>query len=382
MEHKRKILYIITKSVWGGAQRYVYDLATKLPQNQFEVKVAAGGDDLLFHKLAHAGIQTIEISELQRDVHILKEFLSFWRLLTIFIREKPDIIHLNSTKAGGLGATAAKLASLINRHPSHVVFTVHGWGFHEKRHPFMRFLIFCASWLSSLLIERVICINTADLRAARSFIPKQKLTLIYNGIEPIDFFSRGNARNILSQKAGQSLENDTLVIGTIAELTRNKNIPLLLSALSRLHLDNWRALIIGEGEERKRLQNMIDTFLLNDRVILMGFLEDASRYLKGFDLFVLPSLKEGLPYSIIEAMWAGLPIIATNVGGIPDLIAHKVDGVLVHPIHPEMMQSAIEELMHDGHQQNHYRHRAREKIEAHFSLDAMITATIDLYLHE
>src|SRR3989344_3118896 len=98
---KKKILYVITKSVWGGAQRYVYDLATRLPREKFEVVVACGGDGFLIEKVRKAGIRVIQLPELARDVHIGRELKSLWSLARVFAREQPDIIHLSSSKTGG-----------------------------------------------------------------------------------------------------------------------------------------------------------------------------------------------------------------------------------------------------------------------------------------
>ena len=108
-----KILYVITKSNWGGAQRYVYDIATSLDKEMFDAVVACGGNGPLAIKLREAGIRVITIPLLQRDINIIKEFLSLFALIKIFNREQPDIIHLNSTKIGGLGAVAALAAKLL-----------------------------------------------------------------------------------------------------------------------------------------------------------------------------------------------------------------------------------------------------------------------------
>lgn len=110
---KKRILYVITKSNWGGAQRYVYDLATGLPKDHFAISVACGGQGLLKDKLEIAGIKIIPIPYFQRDINITKEFYSFVELIKIFRTEKPDIIHLNSSKAGVIGALAAFVYKLI-----------------------------------------------------------------------------------------------------------------------------------------------------------------------------------------------------------------------------------------------------------------------------
>jgi len=123
---KKKILFVITKSNWGGAQRYVYDIATNMPRDRFELVVAAGGDGVLIDKLKSAGIQTIAIRALDRDISIIKEILSFFSLLAIYRRERPSVIHANSSKAGGIAATAAWIYKILSGAPRPAARCIHG----------------------------------------------------------------------------------------------------------------------------------------------------------------------------------------------------------------------------------------------------------------
>ncbi len=381
---RKKILYVVTKSVWGGAQKYVFDLASNLSKDRFEVAVAAGGTGPLFDKLYEAGIRTIIIPGLQRDVNLIKEILSLWRLLKIFIREKPDIIHLNSTKAGGLGATAAKLASLAaGRSKSLVFFTVHGWGFKEDRPLPTRALILFISWFSSLFQDKIICIDTADLRTAQKFIPKRKLALIFNGIGPIDFLGRDEARKFFSEKVGRSISKETVLIGANAELIKNKGLAYLIDAISRRNLyGDYRgfiSIVIGQGEDKDKLQEQINSLNLQNSLYLAGFVPDAKRYLKAFNIFVLPSLKEGLPYTIMEAMAAGLPVVATNVGGIPDLLEHKKTGLLIAPKDVRALAEAIQALIQNKKMREELGSEAQKTVETKFILRDMVVKTMACY---
>src|SRR3989344_3387314 len=125
---KGKILYIITKSNWGGAQRYVFDLATRLPKEDFEIAVAHGGNGLLAEKLCTARIRTIKVKKFERNVKLFKDIAVFFELLSLLRRERPDIVHLNSSKAGGIGALSARFTGIKN-----IIFTSHGLVFDEDR---------------------------------------------------------------------------------------------------------------------------------------------------------------------------------------------------------------------------------------------------------
>ncbi len=388
---RKKIIYIVTKSVWGGAQRYVFDLATNLPREQFEIAVAAGNNGPLFDKLHKAGIRTIAIPGLKRDINFLNEFVPLWYLLKIFIHERPDIIHLNSSKIGGLGAVAAFIYKLLtlNFKPL-TIFTVHGWGFKEDRPWWQKTAIFSLSWLSSLFHNKIILINSADYEAAKRFIPQKKLSLIYNGIGPIDFLPREEVRAFFAKKIGKTITPDILVMGTNAELTPNKGLEYLLAALSKSNFNSHYlcstsitstivTYLIGEGEDKKRLQKQVSLLGLKDRVFFLGFLPDAARYLKGFDIFVLPSLKEGLPYVIMEAMAAGIPVVATNVGGIPDLIRHGENGLLVSAKDSSGMAQTILDISKDEKLRSNFSKASLKIISTKFGLKHMVQKTISIY---
>lgn len=381
---RKKILYVITKSVWGGAQRYVFDLATNLPKDGFEIAVAAGKTGPLFDKLHSASIQTVTIPDLERDVRILKEVFVFWHLLKIFRTEKPNIIHLNSTKIGGLGALAALVYKLstFNLQSLNIVFTVHGWGFNEDRPWWQKSLIWLTTWFSSLFQNKIICINNTDFNTAKKFIPQKKLALIFNGIDPPDFLSRQEARAFFSKKIGQSLTEKTVVIGTVAELTKNKGLNYLLDALQKLSTLSYKiqTIIIGDGEDRRKLYNHINRLGLKKSVFLTGFITDAPRYFKGFDIFVLPSLKEGLPYTVMEAMATELPLIATRVGGIPDLISPKVNGLIVPPKNSEGLAEALTYIItNDSKKTQSMGKKSADIIKERFTLKHMVKKTIELY---
>ncbi len=306
-----KIIYVITKSNWGGAQRYVFDLASKMTQNH-SVIVALGGAGLagadaglLFDKLQNLKIRTVFVRNFMRDVSLGKEFSTTHELWKIFRKEKPDVVHLNSSKAGGEGAIAARLAGVKN-----IIFTVHGWPFLENRSLPTKIIIWIASWLTALLCTKIICISDYDLCIAKHmpFI-KGKALRIYNGIAPMTFGSGKIIRD--------AFPPGVKIIGTIGELNKNKNQQALLEQAR--NNPEMHVAIVGSGENREMLDTNIKKYNLENRVKLFGFIP-ASEVLKGFDIFSLPSIKEGLPYVLLEAKLAGLPILANRVGGIPEIL--------------------------------------------------------------
>ena len=305
----KKILFVITKSNWGGAQRYVYDLATALPKNEFEVNVAFGQDGLLAKKLREAGIPTFQIMAMQRDVSVIADIKSFFELLQLFRAEKPDVVHLNSSKAGGVGAFAARLAGV-----KRIIFTAHGWPFAEKRNFVWRLFAYLSSWATAILSHTVICVSDYDLKISQQmpFITG-KAVLIHNGIDLNQALGSGNSIR-------DSFTPGVRIIGTIGELTKNKNqIELIEQARND---SDMHVAIVGDGENKQNLEEKIRKYSLGNRVKLFGFMP-ASEVLRGFDVFALQSLKEGLPYVLLEAKAAGLPIVANRVGGVGEILDAK-----------------------------------------------------------
>jgi glycosyltransferase involved in cell wall biosynthesis len=150
---RKKILFLITKSNWGGAQRYVYDLVSTLDRTVYEPVVVLGGNGELVEKLHAAGIRTITLQSAQRDISIRKELQFFRELFSIVHREKPDVFHVNSSKAGGIGCFVGRLLGI-----KRVVFTAHGWAFNEDRPWWQKYIIKYLHWLTVLLSHTTIAV--------------------------------------------------------------------------------------------------------------------------------------------------------------------------------------------------------------------------------
>lgn len=309
MSSIKKVLFVITKSNWGGAQRYVYDLAISLPKDEFQTMVALGGDGLLAEKLRHAGTMIYHSASLGRDISIGKDLQSYFELLRLFKKEKPDVVHLNSSKAGGVGALAARVAGVPR-----IIFTAHGWPFGEQRNALWRVFAWAGSWATTLLVHKVICICDYDARLARTVLPfsSGKVVRIYNGIAPHTLGTGDNIRNVFPARAQ--------ITGTIGELNKNKNQQVLIEQAK--NNPAMYVAVVGEGELRPVLEAKIKEYGLAERVKLFGFIS-ASEVLRGFDTFALPSRKEGLPYVLLEAKQAGLPIVANRVGGVGEILDAK-----------------------------------------------------------
>ncbi len=345
---QEKILYLITKSNWGGAQRYVYDLACEAKQNGYLPVVGCGGNGVLTEKLKEQDISVAPIKSFQRDVNLIKELLSFFDVIRLVRAERPIIVHVNSSKAGGIGALAARISSRAC-----IVFTVHGLPQREKRSFLSRIFISFATWLTALLSHRIITVTHEDAMTLRKqpFL-KHKVEHIQLGVErnviPKDE-ARAYIRSHLDASDIQKLSGNTLWVGTVAELTDNKGHRYALEAFTHTikKYPDVRYILIGNGELEAKLKTYAEHHGLQDHVIFAGFIPNAASLYSAFDIYLASSVKEGLPYTILEALTSGTPIIATRVGGIPDVIKHTESGHLIDAESSHEIHEALTRLIED-----------------------------------
>lgn len=377
----KKILYVITKSNWGGAQRYVFDLATNLPKESFETAVALGGEGLLKINLEKSGVRTITIPNLIRDVSIFKEFKVFFSLLKIYKNERPYIIHLNSSKIGAMGALAGRIYNLLYYPKAKIIFTSHGWAFNEDRNFLSKFVIKIIAYFTVLLSHKTIAVSKITKKQMTWPGAQKKMFVVKNAIGHIDFLDKETARNFLDKTSPSPLGENKIWLGTIGELHKIKGQKYLIEAISLLReiYPNILLIIIGEGEERKNLEKQIKDGGLENHVLLYGYLEEASRYLKAFDIFVLPSLSESLGYVLLEAGLSEVPIVSTKIGGIPEIIEDKKDGLLVSTKNPSEIKDAVVEIIERKAEAEKRASLLYKKITSEFSLEKMLVETLNVY---
>lgn len=340
---KRKVLFVITKSNWGGAQRYVYDLTTNLDRTQFEPVVALGGDGILVEMLHNAGIRTIALGELKNSTALKSAWAAGREIYQIIKQEQPDVLHLNSSVAGLIGTIAGRLAGTAS-----IIFTAHGWAFNEDRKPVQRLGIKAMHWLTVLLSHRTIAVSRAIVTQLNWPGAERRMKVVNPGRSIGVMYERAEARSkICGFYPELAAHNDDPWLVCIAELHPIKRHLVLLEAFRVLirTQPTARLILIGEGSERATLATYIQTHNLEQSVFLTGNITEAARFLKAFDLFVLASKSESYGYVLHEAGLAGVPVIATNVGGIPDIITHKRTGLLIPPDNAIILHDALSYLL-------------------------------------
>lgn len=379
----QKVLFIITQAEIGGAQKHVIDLSSELRKTgAFECKGASEPNENFVKILKENGVEFSPIKRLQRSINPLSDLFAFVEIYNLIKSRKPDIVHLHSSKAGVLGALVGKLAGTKK-----IVFTAHGWVFNEKLPWFKKGLYILISRLAALFQDAIICVSEYDKIAALKYrvAPERKLFVIHNGIdfEKLNFLDKTESREFFQKATSYKLQATSCLIGSIANLYKNKAIDIFVEAAKLIQdsmpRQNFTFLVIGEGKERESLESRIKNCELKNKFFLVGAVPEAWKYLKAFDVFVLPSLKEGFPYVILEAMAAGLPIVASRTGGIPEMIEDGENGLLIKPGDAKELAEAILKLSQDGDMAKKLTSEAERTVKERFGLKEMVRKTTEVY---
>jgi glycosyltransferase involved in cell wall biosynthesis len=371
----KKVLYLITKGNWGGAQRHVFDLAVGLDKSRYTPIVVHGQGTLLKERLQKEHISTYEIHDLGRDISFIKELKSAYALFRILRKEKPHTLHLHSPKAGGMGGLLGRLCGVKK-----IIYTAHGWTFNEDRPYIEKVLIAISSWAIVWLSHVCIVIAHREYEQAIRFpfVPKKKIKLIHNGIETPTYFSKETARKKLIDMYHLSVPQYAVWLGTIAELHPNKGLFYAIGALETLTIP-YIYLVCGDGEQKQKLEVYTNKHHLNKKISLLGFVPDAHLYAQAFDIYISSSIKEGLPYTLLEVGGAGVPIISSDVGGIGDIITTEKNGLLVDSKDSRAIAESLMRLVKDKKLQTQYGKEIEKTIETKFTLQIMRAKTYPLY---
>jgi len=335
------IVLAITLAVPGGTTSFVFQYAFWLKQKGFNVTVLAGEGTWLFDRCEEVEIRCLSVPFLQREIRPWLDLPALFSLTQLLRTLKPDVIHLNSSKMGVLGSIAARLA-----HVPRVIYFIGGWAFLESIASWKKSIYLHAERWTARFKDRIVCLHPADkaIAEAQQIKPRQGITVIPNGVD-LPFLdrtrlSRAEARQILG------IPQDRFIFGTIANFFSTKNLPAYIKTAAPVIQASPAAgiVIIGEGVERPLIEQAIQETNLGDQILLTGTQEQAHRFLSAFDVFVLPSTKEGMPFSTLEAMAARLPCLVTDVG------AHRwmLEGTgswIVPKEQPLALQKALQETL-------------------------------------
>lgn len=385
---KIKVAHVITRFDKGGSAENTFLTVRGLDKKKYDVLLIKGlsqesrmseqEETAVEMNLSDAeknGVRIINLSSLVRNIAPVQDIRALFALMSIFKKEKPRIVHTHTSKAGILGRWAAFFAKVPI-----MVHTPHGhvfWGYFNK---WITAVFVFLERLTARITDRIITLTEQEKKDHLQFAiaPEGKFSVIHSGVDLSKFSGATAHASEMKNKLG--IPEETFVVGTVGRLTPVKGHKYLFEAAVKVVRQRPDILFVflGDGELLTELTDMSSSLGIKDHVKFLGWRLDVADVMATFDIFVLPSLNEGMGKVLVEAMAMRKPIIASNVGGIPDLVNHGLNGLLFPPADADAMADAIVTL----HGEPSKAKRMAEKgkvIAAGYRADAMIQKIDRLY---
>jgi len=375
----KRILFVITSTQVGGAEKILVELAAHLHRQGVSVAVcslkAKGPYSTVLEAL---GIQVHSLN--MNDTQALRGILSYLmclpRLIRVIAKVKPQIVHAFLFRANLLSRIASRLCGVPANISSIRIIE------NDRR-----FYFLLDRWTSFMVTQHLaVSERVKEATCQRSGIPLHRVKVICNGVDlkhcpqaPGECADAGPTGAKLAANLG-ILPGDR-VCGTVARLRPQKGISYLLQAFMLLaqRFPALKLLIVGDGPEQSSLESLACQLGIRDRVVFAGLAASPWPYLNLMDVFVLPSLYEGLPNAVLEAMAAGVPVVATDVGGVAEIVEDQLTGLLIRPRDPEGIVNAVGFLLEQSKRASEICEAARKVVETKFSLQSMLREYDQLY---
>ncbi|HYB44418.1 MAG TPA: glycosyltransferase family 4 protein [Candidatus Methylomirabilis sp.] len=363
-----RVLHVLVTTSPGGGPKHVFDLVRHLPADEFQIVVAAPRDGVFYERLEGLGVSLLELPLSRLGVRHLPIAMK------LVSQNGIDIVHTHGKGPGLYGRLAARALGVPAVHTFHGIHYSSYWKAGQH-------LYFALERRLSRLTRVVINVSQsqeAEVLALRLFRPEQSVVVV-NGID-VDEMAR-TIRLTPLHRESLGLSPGDFVIGCVSRWDPVKRFEILLEAVRRLapRIPRLALLMVGGGGEEARIRRLAAETDLQDRVIFTGFLGNPTRVYGILDLYVATSLKEGLPLAPLEAMAAGVPIVATDVPGHRDVVVADETGLLVRPEDPAVLADAIASLAADPERRRRMGEAGRQRVLDQFAIRSTVARTADIY---
>jgi len=368
----------------GGPALHVSYLSAGLRDRGYETILVAGsvgqGEQSMAYVAEELGVPVVTIPHLHREISPVRDLLATVRLARIIRAERPAILHTHTAKAGAVGRVAALLAG--RRRPPIIVHTFHG---HVLRGYFGRFWTgvfrLLERWLARITDALVaVSPEVRDELVAFGVAPASKFRVIRLGIELDERLDRDGAARAETRRV-MGIGDERFVVGWIGRMTAVKRTDIVLRSFSRLKDEGVDAVLcmVGDGPDRRSVEDLAGELGVMRDSLFPGYQEDVGPFFAAFDVFVLPSGNEGTPVTAIEALASGCPVVATRVGGVPDVVTDGEDGFLVEPGDVEELAARLAQLANDPDLRGRMGAAGRERMRSRYAVDRLIDDIDRLY---
>ena len=389
MVEKIKVLHLITRLDKGGSAENTLLTVLGLNKNRYEVLLAKGSstesqmspqERMEVHRSMRAaqsaGVRVITIPGLLRRIAPLYDFFSFLKVLRVIRREKPKIVHTHTSKAGVVGRVAAFMAKTPV-----IVHTPHGHIFYGYFGRVTTCIFIHIEKLLAKITDKIITLtNREGIDHVRfKIVSPEKFITIHSGVDIQRFITTKSEADSLKRSFGMGAES--LVVGTVGRLVPIKGHEYLVEAAPKIlkEVPGVKFVLVGDGYLRPKLERLTYALNVQDAFLFLDWRSDIPKIMSMFDLFAFPSLNEGMGKVLIEAMAAGKPIVASNAGGIPDLVMDGDNGLLVPPKNSDQLAEAIIKLLRDDRRRIEMGNRGKV-MARRYSAESMVKKIDALYM--
>ena len=372
-----RVLHIHTMPIISGSGINTFLSMRGMDKTLYDTELLCAPGGPLIDLVRSWNMKVRTLKSLVQPLNPIKDLLAL-TTMTFFLRHNPyHIVHTHNSKAGFLGRLAAKLAGIPV-----IVHTVHGFAFHDEEPSWRQWLFRTLERLASRWCDKMIFISQPliDWGLRERVTSEKKTVKIYSGIE-LDRFSPVSEEVKEGIRKKWGIARDDAVIGIVSKLWEGKGHLTLIEAFKKIksEIQNARLVIVGEGYLYDHLVKYVDNLGLKEAVLFTGFQSDVSEIIASFDVAVLPSFFEGMGRVLLEAMAMEKPVVASRVGGIPDLVEHGVNGFLVTPGDVDELAESLIKTLGDKELAEKMGKEGRKMISEKYSADHMVGSIERLY---
>lgn len=359
---KKRIMHITQAN--GGVARYLQMLFKYMDRNKYEQILIYPNEYANEKKEFENLVDNIELIGMSREISFKNDIKCLIQLRKVIKKYNPDLIYVHSSKAGALG----RIANSITR--KRIIYNPHGWAFNMNVSNKKKFIYKTIEKVLAKKCDKIIAISEQEKKSAieKNICNEEKIDVIFNGID-IDEY-KNNIADKQDIRKKLNIHSDSIVIGMVGRISKQKSPDIFIKSAAKIKqkVPNAFFVIVGDGDERKEIEKLIEELGLKGSVLITGWVKNTYKYIQAFDIAMLLSRWEGFGLAIAEYMICEVPVIATNVDAIPNLISNNENGILVEVDNIEESVKAILKIINDKEFVNYIVDNSRNKVKKEFDV--------------